>query len=207
MNEVIDNGPSDGAWTRRHDVLYHTEMSALYHQKRERFFELWDKLTKAFSLIGGSAALYKASDPSVVAVIAVAITTGSALSLVFGFSERARRHSELSREFKNLIADIFKIGPFQFTEENINQWNEARYRIDAKEPPALGLLVQICQNEMAVSQNQSHNIVPIKFGMRLIAHFIDWPVPSQIKTEPTRVCLLGKFWRWVFKGEIKDDKS
>lgn len=180
INET-DDGPSDGDWERRHEVLYGTEMSALYHQKRERFFELSDKLTKAFSLLGGSAALFKASDARTVAVIAVIITAGSALSLVFGFSERARRHSELSREFKSLIADIHDAGLFSYTQQDIDRWSAAKCRIDVKEPPALGLLVQICQNEIAIAQNQSSKVIRIGFIKRLLANFIDLPIPSDAR--------------------------
>ncbi|WP_069706139.1 hypothetical protein [Burkholderia seminalis] len=176
MSDEKDEGPSDGAWGRRHAVLYGAEMSALYHQKRERFFELWDKLTKAFSLLGGSAALFKASDAGTVAVIAVIITAGSALSLVFGFSERARRHAELSREFKSLIADVHDVGQFSFTEKDIDRWSAAKCRIDVKEPPALGVLVQICQNEISIAQGQPDKVVQIGFFKRCLANFVDLSV-------------------------------
>ncbi|OJB44739.1 hypothetical protein [Burkholderia ubonensis] len=177
MSDCTDDEIKDDQWARRHAILYNAEMSALYHQKRERFFELWDKLTKAAALLGGSAALYKISDPHVVGIVAVVITAASALSLVFSFSERARRHSELSKEFKSLVADMLKVGPFDFNDANLNSWDEARYRLESKEPPALSLLVQLCQNEIAVAQNQPNKVVPVGFVKRIVANFVDLPSP------------------------------
>jgi hypothetical protein len=59
---MSDDAELDHAWTKRHDALYKAELSALYHQKRERFFELLDKLGKAAAVFGGSAALWKLGD-------------------------------------------------------------------------------------------------------------------------------------------------
>ncbi|KVE11290.1 hypothetical protein [Burkholderia vietnamiensis] len=177
MTEPTEDDTKDDHWARRHAIVYNAEMSALYHQKRERFFELGDKLTKVASLLGGSAALYKVSEPSVIGAVAVMITTASALSLVFGFSERARKHAELSREFKGLISEISRVGPFDFADDDLKAWDEARCRLEIKEPPALSLLVVICQNELAIAQNQPSRVVHISFWKRILANFIDLPVP------------------------------
>lgn len=178
MTNESNDQAKDGQWARRHGILYNVEMSALYHQKRERFFELWDKLSKAFSLLGGSAALYKSADASVVSIVAVLITGASALSLVLGFSERSRRHSELSREFKSLAAQIVEKGPFDFTDGDMNLWEAAKFRLETKEPPALGLLVLLCQNELAIAHNQPNKVVRVGICRRILANFIDLPAPT-----------------------------
>lgn len=49
----------DYYWSRRHEILWRISLSTLYHRRRERFFDTWDRVVKAVSIIGGSAALAK----------------------------------------------------------------------------------------------------------------------------------------------------
>lgn len=160
-------------WARRHDVLYRVQLSILYHQKRERFFEVCDKIGKAVAVIGGSAALSKIGAEAI-PWIAAAITVTSTLSLVFGFSERSKRHAELARNFRQLEAEIVAKGERDFTEMDTADWSSKERLIETTEPPALGVLVTICQNELAIAQNQRDKIVPIDFGKRLLAHLYDF---------------------------------
>ena len=111
-------------WEKRNRTVYKAELSALYHQKRERFFELCDKLGKAISIIGGSAAVWNVTNKDFIPWIAIAITVSSTMSLVFGFSERARRHADLSRRYKTIITAIVAIGELNFNLVQINEWNE-----------------------------------------------------------------------------------
>ena len=185
MTETTDQEAlKDDLWTRRHAVLYNAEMSALYHQKRERFFELWDKLGKVASLIGGSATLYKSADAGLVSCIALAITTTSALSLVFGFSERSKRHADLSRKFKLLVASIALKGHFDYSEADINAWEAEKCQLETAEPPGLSLLVVLCQNEIAAAQNQGEKVIRIGFFKRQLAYFFDLPAPTAVTPTP-----------------------
>lgn len=177
MTDQADDELKDHLWVRRQNVLYIAELSALYHQKRERFFELWDKLGKVASLLGGSAALYKVSQQQTVTQVALLITVTSALSLVFGFSERSKKHAELSRNFKQLIGAIAAKGVFDFTESDVNAWEAERYQLETSEPPALSMLVVMCQNEIAVAKDQKDKVVPVGFFKRQLANFIDIPAP------------------------------
>lgn len=177
-----DDERADYLWGKRHEVIYRAELSALYHQKRERFFELFDKLTKAASLIGGSAALWKIGNPKMIAAAAVLITSSSALSLVLSFSERSKRHAELSRNFRQLLAEIENAGETGFTEVQVCEWASAARRIEATEPPALGLLVVICQNELSVAQGQPEKVVKVGWFKRMAANFIDLDVSSHVTT-------------------------
>jgi|GEM_PF-3354582 len=161
-------------WGQRHLALEKAEVSALYHQKRERFFELLDKYSKATSLLCGSAALWKIANPRVVEAMALAITFLSALSLVFSFSERSKRHAELARGFCLVAGDIVKLGR-DFLDADVNRWNESLYKLDASEPPALGALVVLCQNEIALAKDQPDAVIPQNVCVRLLAHFFDMP--------------------------------
>lgn len=168
---------ADYLWGKRHSVLYRLELSALYHQKRERFFDLCDKLAKVVAIVGGSAALYKVADEGALVWIAATITIASALSLVMGFSEKARRHAELTRSFKQIQADALRCGERDFTEADIADWAARVAALEASEPPALGVLVRICQNELARAADADASVKPV--GWRwLVAHLLDVPLPQ-----------------------------
>lgn len=162
-------------WKKRHDALFQAEVSALYHQKRERFFELLDKFSKAATLVGGSAALWRIADRDVVEKLAVVITGASALSLVFSFSDRSKRHAELAAGFRLIAADIVGKGESNFLESDINEWKEKIYKLCAKEPPALAALVLLCQNELALAAEQPGRVHRLPFWVRWLAHFLDMP--------------------------------
>lgn len=163
----------DHAWNKRVDALYRAELSALYHQKRERFFELLDKLGKAVAVFGGSAALWKISDPGLVSQIAALITASSALSLVFSFSERSKRHAELARSFREIASDIMGTSDFAIRDSKASEWMGKVCALEAKEPPALSALVVLCQNELAVARQAP--VYPQSFFVRHLAHFFDMP--------------------------------
>lgn len=165
-------------WDIRHAVLYRVELSALYHQKRERFFELCDKLAKAVAVIFGSAAVARWGGADVMAALAAIITVTSTLSLVFNLSDRSRRHAALAGDFRRLEADIVSRGERDFTEADIGAWNARERALEATEPPALGMLVRICQNELAIAQNQRDKVKPVGWIGHLTAHWLDLPLPS-----------------------------
>lgn len=166
----------DHLWAKRHEVLYRVELSALYHQKRERFFEACDKLAKAVAVIGGSVSLARLGGADLMLFVAAAITLTSTLSLVFGLSDRARRHASLASDFRRLEADIVARGERDFTESDIGAWCARERTLEASEPPALGNLVRICQNELAVAQNQPEKVKPVGFVRHMAAHWVDVPL-------------------------------
>ena len=165
-------------WEKRHAVLYRTELATLYHQKRERFFSLCDKLGNAVGVIGGSAALASLSNPVLLAWIALSITVVSAVVLVFGFSDRARRHADLAKSFRQLEASIVKCGERDFTEENVTSWDADTRMLESGEPPALGALVVLCQNELACAQGHKGHIVHMSWPQRVLAHLFDFSVEA-----------------------------
>jgi hypothetical protein len=168
MNAPISD--EDYLWNKRHELIYKVEQSGLYHQKRERFFELCDKLAKVVAVVGGSAALWKIADPGVVQWIAFLITFSSAFSLVFSFSDRARRHAELSKTYRQILAEIMAKGERDFTEADLNEWLGKIYVLEATEPPTLATLTVLCQNEIAIANNQPEKVRQIGFWRRRFAH-------------------------------------
>lgn len=168
----------DLAWEKRGRALWRAELSALYHQKRERFFELADKLCKAVALFGGSAALWKAGDAYWIAWFAVFISASSALSLVLSFSERSKRHADLSRGFREIIASIEGAGDFKISNRMASVWMGQVCALEAKEPPALSALVVICQNELALARRSKVYDQPL--WVRVFANFLDLPNHAKV---------------------------
>ena len=166
----------DYLWQKRHEIVCKIELSGLYHQKRERFFELCDKLGKTISLIGGSATFWKISEPGAVLWIAAGITVSSAFSLVFSFSERSRRHAELSRNYRQILADIMTKGERDYTEDDLKAWSGKVYTLEATEPPSLAALTILCQNELAIANGDSKSVRKLNFWQRSFANICDLPL-------------------------------
>lgn len=167
---------ADYLWSTRADLLFRVRLSTLYHQKRERFFELLDKCVKAVSVIGGSAALSRLTTPNVLLAIAATITATSTLALVFSFSERSKRHAELARTFRNLEGEIVAAGERDYKESDLSEWTAKERSLESSEPPALGMLVVACHNELSVALGHRDRVVSIPFVKRLTMNFVDWHV-------------------------------
>ena len=168
----------DYLWNKRHEVLYRTELSTLYHKKRDRFFSVWDKLASAVGVIGGSAALANLSNPDHLAWIALVITLVSSAALVIGFSDRARRHSDLAKDFRQLEASIVARGERDFTEQDVLGWDSSTRMLESSEPPVLGALVVLCQNELARAQGHESCVVQMNLIQRVMAHVVDFNVSA-----------------------------
>jgi len=180
MSDTTENDEFAALWDRRHGILYRIELSVLYHRKRERFFDTVDRLIKTVALIGGSAAFAKATDADIVKWAAVAIALTSAFSLVFAFSERARKHAELGKSFSELAANLLQKGERDFSEADLNLLEADVRHLESTEPATLGALVVICQNELAVAQNHPEMLHELRFHQRLFAQFWDFRIPPAL---------------------------
>ncbi len=166
---------SDYLWKRRDSVLYKARMSSLYHGKRERFLDLADKLGKAIAVIGSSAALWKIANPAILAWVLVPVAAWSALSLVFSLSDRAKRHAELGRQWRELIASIEARGEREFTERDVSKWTADAANLEAAEPPALAALVTQCQNQIHIADGHPECVHSIGLLPRALMHILDLP--------------------------------
>lgn len=162
---------------RRYETLYRIELSTLYHQKRERFFELLDKLTKGIAVLGGSAALARLGGPDGLVWIAALVTFSSTASLVGGFADRARRHSDLANRFCILGSAILAKGRANLTDEIVCDFEARARELEASEPAALSILVRICQAELNASRGSKFTMPP--WRQRIFAHFLDLPKTAE----------------------------
>lgn len=159
-------------WGKRHEVLYDVELSTIYHRRRERFFDGCDKVVKACAVLGGSAALTTVFGQETVSIAVAIVTIPATLSLVFGLSERACRHSFFARDYKALQADIVRRGEYDFGDEDLNAWRARILSLESSEPRQLTALVTLCQNEIARRTKAEEH--PLPLHQRLLAHFWDF---------------------------------
>jgi len=160
--------------TEQHKLIYRAQMSRLYHRKRERFFALLDRYSKAFSLIAGTAvfsSLLTTLEAKSFAGLAVAICTLP--SLVFAWSDKSRLHSELAAEYVNIEADIASKGILEWG--SIDIFKSRLIAIAAKEPPELSALIRQCQNELAIAAEQTDKVFSLTLLERMFIHLFDMP--------------------------------
>ena len=138
---------SDYLWKSRSDLMHRLEVSVRYHRKRESYFDMLDRWTKAIAIVGGSAALADIGGRETVRWAAAIIATTSTAALVFGFSEKARLHNDLAAQFGVLESSIARRGERGFLENDLNTWNSELRMIETREPPILSTLARICEEE------------------------------------------------------------
>jgi hypothetical protein len=166
--------------TKAYETYFRIRVSVRYHQRRARWFESWDLWVKGLSVMLGTAAvaaLWKDHEDAAAWAAAI-ITAATTLSLVFGFSTKSRQHADLARKYLDLEAELVStVEPDLQFLHNL----DGRIRlIEGEEPPPLGALVTLCQNELVRQDGQEDYIVPLPLHHRLLAHLFDFPAPKPV---------------------------
>jgi hypothetical protein len=160
-------------WERRHTLLFTARVSVIYHRRRERFFDLLDKWTKASTVLAGSA-LLAAAIKDYLPQLSLLIAGLGLLSLVFGYGDRKQAHKEMANAFILLIADINKVGETEFTPEQLSGWSGSLEQLSAKEPPQLYALVTLCENEAKIALDRSASVIDVPWHQRSLANWISF---------------------------------
>lgn len=177
----------DFLWDVRDHVLYRSGLATRYHRRRERFFDILDRATRAVALIGGSAAFAAAAKQIELAQWAgLIVAVAGALALVFGFGEKARRYSGLAEAYKRLEADVLRVGAYDYTEEQVNEWRARVAEIESGEPPPLRVLVVLCQNDIAVALNQPGKVTNLPLWKRVLGQVMDFEINEKSVDEKAK---------------------
>lgn len=166
----------DHIWGERHKLLFRVRLSSMYHQKRARWFDAWDRVFKAIAVIGGGAAVSSLLPAGGISVAAATVAVTSTLSLVFNLSGKARDHSDLAQLFRGLQAEIVEKG--ELTDSDIATFEARIVRAEIRESRPLATLVAVCQNELAIAEGQPEKVVTIGLWRRALMHFVDSPLPQ-----------------------------
>lgn len=163
----------DWQWAQRFKALYTAQVSYLYHRRRQRFFDLADKWTKAATVLAG-ASMLSVLVKDHLPVLGAGISGLGLLSLVFAYSDRKQAHRELAEAFADLVGQIERTGEHDFTSEDVKSWNARQQALNAKEPPTLHTLTTICQNEVSVALGKGEAVVKVNWFKRQLSGFFSF---------------------------------
>lgn len=154
--------------------------SIRYHSRRRKFFDFWDKLTTFCSLVFSSTATYGvlSTNEKITLISGAIVTIFSSLSLVIGFSNKARDHFDFVKQYSLLERMSIKE---VLSEKLLKQITDEKLSIESTEPPVLRVLNEMCWNEEAKAQGiKPEKWRKIKWYQRLFSSFFDI-VPESIK--------------------------
>lgn len=174
MSDLGDAG-AIRAWSQE---LFGVQRSIRYHARRQAFYDFWNTLTSATSIILGAATVATFVEkvlpwPDVLRIVFPAIiTVFSTLNLVWGTSRRARQHNDLYRRFVELERNMTKAT--NLDDALVRSFRAERLAIEADEPPTMFALDVLCHNEV-VRAVGSDNYYEVGLWHRWTAQFLSFP--------------------------------
>lgn len=164
---------------KRHDLLHRLELSALYHQKRSRFFDRVDKLATFVAVAGSTSAvaLVMGADENSRLYIGFSalVALVSTVSLVFVPSSKARDHHGFARDYRHLMAELQLEGDNP-RREVLDQLCAKCAQLEAEEPAAMSGVVVDCENLLAMSRT-GRPVVQQPRWQRWLMHLWDFRPP------------------------------
>lgn len=159
-------------------LRYYISISIEYHQRRIAFFDWWHKYTLFIGIMLGSGAavifIGEFGYTLWAVIAALMITVFNALELVYGVSAKARQHADLRRRFVELETALEKNPD---CEEHWRQIQADRNEIEADEPPAKKMVVQLAANAYFYAEGISDREVSIPYWKKKLAHIVDYELP------------------------------
>ncbi|MDO8771587.1 MAG: hypothetical protein Q7K57_23330 [Burkholderiaceae bacterium] len=171
MNDSDDDPGYESRWRRRCDLLYQVKVTYRYHRRRQRFWDITDKGTKALTVLLGASLLGETLKHHL-PLVASLISGLGLLALVFGYSDRKQSHKECAETAMQLVGRIEEIPMSRLDEVQLSQLVAEHARQNAKEPPALKTLVVICEYEESVSLGHPDQVPLPCLSRRIFADFI-----------------------------------
>lgn len=138
----MDNAEWEYLCKRRYEIRVRSLSNRIYQQERCRHFEMREGGFKVASLVAGSAVLANAADPLLVTIAACVIFAGTAASLVFGWSRKARDAASRADQWIALDREIEAAGERGFTEAQLDGWAGRCNAIEAGEPAMHAVLFE-----------------------------------------------------------------
>lgn len=175
---------------RTYDLLFGIQRSVRYHHRRRRFYEIWNTITVACAVLGGSsAATAFLAGPSaewswLPAAFAGIVALLGAVDLAVGTARQANLHGDLARQFISL-EQRFAHGR-NLDDVEHEDLVKARLSVEASEPPVLRLLDVMCHFELLRSKGDDPAQWPSISWLRCkFAHWLsqsDYAVSLREKT-------------------------
>lgn len=157
-------------WEVRCGLLHKAWVQVRYHRRRQRFFDLLDKITKAAtvvlgaSLLGGQLGMH-------IPWLGASISSLGLLGLIFSYGDRKQLHKEISELAAKLVADIERVVPDKVDQEANAHWAAEFALLVAKSPPTLKTLTLMCEREHATADGHPDHVPLQPWYRRLVASF------------------------------------
>lgn len=159
-------------WDKRCNTLHRAWVQVRYHRRRQRFFDLIDKGTKAVTALLGGATVVGAALKSFEPLVGPSIALLSLISLVYGYSDRKQTHKELAEQFAGVVAQIEAVPEGSESPEDVAKWSSDYAKLVGKCPPALKTLTIICEREQSISDGKAPTVDKPFFLNSWVAEFI-----------------------------------
>lgn len=176
-----DDRMDDALWERRHRLMYQAKLSAMYHQRRERRYDFWDRATKAVAAIGGLAAVTSLLSRGQIELVAASIAIVAVLSMVFDFSGRVRLHADYANRFRELQAELVSCGD-DLRDPQCARLEAELVKAEKGEPRPLSGLVLLCQNDIAIAEGQPEKVQKLARWRRPFVHLFDMNLATSLPT-------------------------
>jgi len=157
-------------WDRRCEQLNWAHITYRYHRKRQRFFDMADKLTQV-AAVGGGVAVAGKTLPDYLPALGGFIAFTGLLTLVFGYGDKRQCHKELAELAIQMAGDIESLPATDLTEASVCAWEKTRTTISLREPTSLKTLVAKCEWEQAVAEGHPNHCKQPGFLQQLQMHF------------------------------------
>jgi hypothetical protein len=167
---VISEARKKWLWDQQDDLEHRICLSAAYHGRKERFFNIWERLFQAAAALTATAAFADLSgrDTPIAKWFALAAAVASIIPLVFNLAGNAQRHGQLKAGFKSIQGMLYASGS-ELPEDQINTMKAKVAELESGEPAAMPGVVLTCQNEIATRERKM--VYPLNFWERCIMHF------------------------------------
>jgi len=167
-------------WDRRSLIIYRCRLSSLYHQKRERFFDILDKTSAALITVAATSAVGAILKGNASWELGIAASTAvlSMIPLVVSPALKARHHAILAAEFRRLLAECEHEGE-RWDELLCSKMAGRTVEIEAAERAPLAGVVADCQNQLAISRGEKP-VAILRWYHQLLKHWVDMrPDPAR----------------------------
>jgi len=162
-------------WKRRNKIVYQARVSALYHLKRERFFQSNDKLITFLTAVAATSAVGFVLKKVEWLDVGVGVVTAvlALVPAVYNPADLARRHGQAAAEFRRLLADAERAGE-HWTVDLCDEFSARILDLEAVEPAALSALVIVCENHLKIAAGNSAARVRLNWCESLFKQWYDF---------------------------------
>ena len=166
---------ADSLDDRTYDLLFGIRRSVRYHMRRRRFYEVWNTITVATAVVGGSSAVaaFFAQLPAggqwTPIILSGIVAIIGAIDLAVGTGRRADLHGDLARQFISLEQRFAHGRNLEDVEHE--EIVKARLQIEASEPPVMRLLDALCHFELLRSLGDAGQHPQISWIRRILANW------------------------------------